>query len=131
MNVWIKVCAKQAICDWCKQPIENRHYEVIGEHLYGKWRIRRRWHPDCWIAQGISSLERNPKVDNRGRNKMSISDTDRSERNKLLMRRAATLRQLTISIESGNAIRIEFLGEKLNDLRNKIENLGGIPSSWK
>jgi hypothetical protein len=103
---------------------------VIGQYYRGKWRIRIKWHPDCWIEQGIEALSKTPVIENRGRQRMSLSDEDREKRLKILRRRASVLQRIKKEMENNNVDKQIKLGCMLGKLREEIEPYGGIPESW-
>src|SRR4030042_5036118 len=94
MIIYMKACRKKATCYWCKEPIENKTYMVVGQYYKGKWRIKRNWHPDCWIEQGIDALEHYKTVEKRGGKKLALADEDKKKRFKILARRASVLQRL-------------------------------------
>ena len=130
MNVWIKACRKQATCKWCRKPIENKTYMVVTQHYRGKWKIRRNWHPDCWIEQGIVALEKKVFVENRGRIKLSLTDEQRKKRFKIMARRASVLQRIKKEVDTGNIENMIHLGMMLNKLKDEIEPYGGVPKTW-
>ena len=140
MNVWISKTKQRGRCSFCQKDIGKGEYSVVCSHYLDrgenkrKWLMRRRFHPQCWIDQGIAELESRPVIENRGRPRVA-SDVVTIERQKILRRRAAVLqrirKEMSRSPEDRSMDRIMHLGEMLNNLAVEIEPLGGVPESWK
>lgn len=130
MNVWMRKCRKQAVCRYCKQPILNKDFMVVGQHRKGKWRFNRYWHPECWIIQAKQKVEGKEYQETRGCKKMEIGEEDRKKRFKILARRASVLQRIKIAVGKEDYVNIVHLGEMLEKLREEIEPLGGIPAAW-
>lgn len=130
MQVWMKACRKKATCAWCGEDVKNCTYMVVGQYYIGKWRKRKNWHPDCWIAQGIDALERRDYVENRGRQKLALADDKKIMRFKILARRASVLQRMRKAQEEGKIEQMTRLGLQLEKLMVEIEPYGGVPNSW-
>ncbi len=143
MNVWMKVCRKQAKCKYCPEPILNGEYMVVckyykntknSEGVSQKWHFIFHFHPQCWIDQAIAALKARVIVETRGRKKIGMTDTVRGARLKIMMRRASVTqrikKEVSMSPDEQNIDRIIHLGSLLNKLREEIEPYGGVPESW-
>lgn len=126
-SVWVKACTKTAKCQWCAEPIANNTYMVVVMFLRGKWRIKRYYHPDCWIQQAIAALEKRGKVENRGRKKLPLPDEVRAKRGKILSRRASVVQRIRATTDAGKLVHLGIMLEKLKE---EIECVGGAPTSW-
>lgn len=130
MNVWMKICRKQSSCRWCPEVIEKKTYMVVTQYYRGKWKIRKNYHPDCWIAQGIAALEKKSFVESRGKQRLDITDEQRGKRFRVLARRASVLQRIRKASEEENIEDMIHLGAMLHSLREEIEPYGGAPESW-
>ena len=126
----MKACRKQATCAWCREFIENRTYMVVGQYLRGKWKLRRNWHPDCWIEQAVKALEKRIVVERRGKKRLNLTDEDKKKRFKILARRASVLQRIKKASNNGNVEKMIHLGMLLNKLKDEIELVGGVPKTW-
>ena len=145
MNVWMKVCRKQAACNFCPKPILNGEYMVVCKYYRKtrreaggesqKWTFFLRFHPQCWIDQAVARLKERVVVETRGRKKIPMTDSVRAARWKIMMRRAAVTQRIRREVEKPaeeqSIERIIHLGSMLNSLKEEIEVVGGVPESWK
>ncbi|MFA5353304.1 MAG: hypothetical protein WC291_03670 [Thermodesulfovibrionales bacterium] len=67
----------------------------------------------------------------RGRKKLSLPDTVRVERFKVIARRASVVQRLKRAVAKGDLDRILHLTEMLEELKKEIMPLGGVPESWE
>jgi len=115
-----------------------RYYKRTKKEVGGKdqnWRFTLRFHPQCWIDQGVAALkQRGEVVETRGRNRLVLTDNDSLTRLKILRRRAAVMQRLRIEVAKPdgerNIDRVIHFGSMLNKLKEEIESLGGVPKSW-
>lgn len=144
MNVWIKKCRKRAKCNHCPKEITKGSYMVVCRYykktknksgVEQRWKFELRFHPQCWIDQGIASLEAKPFVETRGRKRAEMTDDVRAARLKVMRRRASVTqrikREVSKAIEGQSVDKVIHLGSLLNKLKEEIEPLGGIPPSWE
>ena len=144
MQVWMKICRKQATCRHCPRPILKNHPMVVCRY-YKKtrmeaggspqnWSFTIRFHPQCWIDQAVAALKEKVVVETRGRKKSPLLDNIRAARVRVLARRATVVQRIRAEMakpkESRNIDRIIHLGGKLNELKEEIAPLGGVPKSW-
>lgn len=148
MNIWLKICKKVVRCHYCLEDITTKEYMV-----FGVWREkgtdgnskgytrRYHWHAKrprdgqcCWLVQSLERLEREPQVERRGRKKLLLPQEDREKRLCILRQRARLKQKIKLLFLSETDERdieqIISVGRKLEELRQRIEPLGGIPKSW-
>ena len=141
--VWIKKCKKQSICKHCGKPIVKGSYLVMcqmyreskKEDNGGKknWWLFRRFHPQCWIDQGIAAVSKIPVVETRGRKRVPMTDGTKSARFKIMQRRASIMQRLKkATVEVPYDIdKIIHLGTMIDELKAEIIEQGGLPKSWE
>lgn len=142
-HVWIRKCKKRSMCKHCSKPIVKDDYLVVcqmyrdnrtGEESKRKqWWFYRRFHPQCWIDQGIAAIEKIPTVESRGRKRTPMTDKMRDNRFKIMQRRASVMQRLkraTVELPY-DMDKIIHLGEILDGLKEEIKEQGGIPKSWE
>jgi len=130
VNVWIAQCRKRTPCAFCGEDINCGEYMAVGVYYRGKWRHRKSWHPQCWIDEGIDYAQRNPKPETRGRKTLQLKDEDRKRRFRILARRASIIQRAKIAYSKGNFNALAKYGEQLEQLKEEIKPLGGVPESW-
>lgn len=143
MNVYIVHCRRKSKCAHCEQEITVAQPMVVGvitlgknKHYTTKWKKTLRWHPSCWLEQGLARLEREPYISNKpGRPKRELEPVTRDLRLSALRRRASIVQRIrklidSESIDSVTIDRIVHLGEMLDKVKEEMTNLGGIPEKW-
>lgn len=99
------------------------------------WEQYLRFHPQCWIDQAVANLAKREVVETRGRKRLVMTDDIRAARQKILVRRASVTQRIRAEVEKPGELqsidRIIHLGELLNNLKEEIEPLGGVPKSWE
>jgi len=118
-------------------PIHHRH--TIH------WHVKRESDSICcWIEQGLTELNlklAEPKVSNRGGKTLLLSSDMRKKRLQLLQRHARLVQMLKEEMEKlatdettsqplGSWDRVSVLGQRLDELKDLIEPLGGVPVGW-
>ncbi|GAG26431.1 unnamed protein product [marine sediment metagenome] len=144
MNVWMKKCRRETNCRFCEKPIVKGSYLVYCTWFKKtkdkagtpqKWKFHMSFHPQCWIDQAVIELEKAPPVETRGRKRLAMTDDTKEKRIKILRRRGAVLQRIRNELakpeEDRSIDRIIHFGDKLNELKEEIEPLGGVPSSWE
>ncbi len=127
-------------CSYCPVPIEVGEPVVVGRlpvNNNGKFfYARKRWHPNCFVEQGLQWLSLHPgEPVTKGRPK-SVTATlpvdDKLARLSLLRRHATTSQRLRREMEKEwpNYEVITRLTERLDKLRLEVELVGGAPKSW-
>ncbi len=101
-----------------------------------------RWHaqkqPDnqcCWLLAGLEHLALNPYVETRGRKKIIMSKPKRDRRLAILRKHArakSELQQLILIGRLGqrDVDRVIVLGGQLEEMKDEMEDIGGVPKSW-
>lgn len=91
-----------------------------------------RWHPECWLKQGLLALEKRPYVPagNRGRKQLVMSASDKIMRNKVLRRRASFFFRLRAAAEAGQIDKVIKIMSSMERLAIEIARYGGVPESW-
>jgi len=143
VEIWISRCKKQAKCRYCTEAIlksepilmgrEWRSYERDGSTR--QWVRRYYWHPNCWLEEALAKLDKLPEATgSMGRKPLVLSAEDKQKRFAILRKRARIAQRLHEEIEmpewQSNIDRIIALGNKVEQLKEEIEPLGGIPRSW-
>lgn len=142
-HVWIRRTTRHAKCFHCGKNIPKHDYMVVTQ-LYkdrapspeGKhraWWTIRRFHPQCWIDQGIAAIKAIPVVESRGRKRVPMRDDTRTARLKIMQRRASIMQRLKkATIETPYDIdKIIHLGQMIDELKAEIIEQGGLPKSWE
>tara|TARA_Y100000310_G_C20626284_1_gene786074 strand:- start:879 stop:1133 length:255 start_codon:yes stop_codon:yes gene_type:complete len=82
----------------------------------------------------LEYLAAHPRIETRGKKKMLISAEVRSQRLKLLQRRARLVQRLKVltmpDMDFADVDAITTIGQQITELKGLIEPLGGIPNSW-
>lgn len=141
-------CNKGVICSHCHERIETGEPEVYGKlwmQLKGekprKWVKVLHWHGKrkkdgqcCWLVQALDALSQRPFVETRGRKKLVMPKEMRDSRLKCLRQRAKIMQQLKIVMDEPPKKRdidaIIRLGGRLEDVKARIVEFGGVPKSW-
>lgn len=136
-------CRKRAKCAYCEDTITKGDYMVVGK-LWRRYHGQdaevmhrcfiQRWHVDCWVEQGkrAADTKDEQRPETRGRPKLVISDEDRAERRKLLVRRANIIYRIR-KVQESNPYDIDALirlGTLLHKADEIIKQYGGAPKSW-
>jgi len=128
MDIWITLCRKTAKCKYCPQHILKGNPMVKGRlWRSGKWTLNFYWHPNCWVEQGIAEMEKRPIIESRGRKSLPITVEQRELRICLLKRRGSVIQRLK---RETDPVKMLHLGEMLEDLKEEIKPLGGVPVGW-
>ncbi len=147
MNTWVKWCGKTVQCTYCREDITNGEPAVYARHRLQKsddsspWTVNFRWHAKrardgqcCYITNQLEYLAAHPRIETRGKKKMLISAEVRSQRLKLLQRRARLVQRLKVltmpDMDFADVDAITTIGQQITELKGLIEPLGGIPNSW-
>lgn len=139
-NVCMVWCQRQANCGWCDKPIEVATTEVTvfywNKGADGhRWNVKRYYHPQCWIDQGVDYLNLHPYCagERRGpKPNLSLSKEEMDKRLHLL-RKKATLEQRKRNLDPKRAdylsavLKLEI---KVLDTIQEIAPIGGVPRKW-
>ena len=131
-------CQHKAECRWCEQiieagtPIVQVHHWNKGDPDKRSWNIKRYFHPQCWVEQGLDYLKINPYVPYIRKPKSTLTDKQRELRYKLL-RRKASIDQRRRNLKSDYPDRLleeARLNEQVSKIMVEIVKVGGIPKKW-
>ena len=142
-NVCFQWCKKSSECPECKQLIEVAtpcimvFYWNKGNEDKRSYNVKKFYHPNCWIAQGMVYLMMNPYNPGEQRGpRVELTPEDRRKR-QLLLRRYGTLQYR--KRQYGNNPTIGLLEKTLIELHLdamiasvilEISQVGGIPKRW-
>jgi len=152
MDIYLTICRKTVpACSYCNEPIElsepmvcgrlwQKHTEEGGEPR--RWVKNFRWHAQrkkdgqcCWLSQALENVSQHPITETRGRKSLTLPKETAEERLKILRQRAravAKLKELMLAplrkIDVDEVIRI---GSRIEEMKERISLLGGVPKSWK
>ncbi len=141
MRTWVKMTKKRVRCTYCTKWIETGYYQVVCQYFMntksGKNWVKRMHfciHEDgtsCWVERAIQELRSRPQTETRGRKKADISDVDKTQRIKIMTRRAATMQRMRIEMDGKmRPSTIAHLSAKLEKLRVEVGAYGGAPEGW-
>jgi len=126
-------------CSFCPTPITVGEPVVVGrtpvsaggKNFYSK----RRWHPQCYLDQGLRYLELHPFTpEAKGRPRLpTLPIGDKLRRLSILRRHATTLQRIRAELRKPkpNFDTLARLGERVELLRTEISTYGGAPKSWQ
>ncbi len=100
-----------------------------------------RWHGKrlsdsqcCWLAQELDKLTTTSYVETRGRKRIVLPKEHRERRLYLLRKRARQVQRLkhvlTVPTKQRDIDEVIKIGVVLEEVKEEIENLGGVPKSW-
>lgn len=151
MDIWLTYCRKRVPkCSYCKEPIQVGDLMVIGrqwsrssegERESRRWVMNFRWHGErhtdgkcCWLQAGVDYLAQHPFVETRGRKQLQLTERQRKARLKILRQRARLVQKLKVLMEAPlDQTDIDLMvriGSQIEDLKEQIAPLGGVPASW-
>jgi hypothetical protein len=134
MDVWMTHVRRAGKCGFCPSELGQLEPCVVTRQRNSRdgqvYTRVVRYHPQCWISQGLIYLEKHPLILNYGRRRLDLSKEDRSRRLQLLRRRSQLM---YYAREAADAKRWwtaanNFL--KADALIGEIEKVGGVPKSW-
>jgi hypothetical protein len=135
MDVWMSRAKKALKCTFCPEPFETGDAIVITKlkvtNSRGTFTTVRRWHPQCWINQGLIYLEKHPTVDKpTGRPKLELDPEVKAERMKLLRRHAQLMHFHRMAQDKGDILGAVNYYIRACELMPMMEECGGVPRSW-
>ncbi len=138
MNVWIRRARKSATCTYELCPdktISNNQYFVVCQWYMNtpggkKWRKQKFFHTQCWIDQAVAILESRTVTETRGRRRLSLADSNRAARMKILRKRAALVQRAKEALKNERYDIVQRLGDKMEKCKVEIEQYGGVPKKW-
>ena len=141
-NVFMYWCQHKAKCKWCEQTIEAGT-PVIQVYFWNKgnedkrtWNIKRFYHPQCYIEQGMDYLKMNPFVpyqrSTKSKGIAKLNNGQRELRYKLLKRKASIdQRKRRLNGDYPDRVWEEAkLDLQISELMVEIASVGGIPKKW-
>jgi hypothetical protein len=159
VEIYINECRYPVVCEHCKEKIAlhtpmvtGKSWHIINkdssspQHIYHilHWHVSRPTDSICcWIEQGLTAynLKLLTKEEKRGGKTLLIDSETRKKRLQILQRHARLVQMLReemeklasdaiISVHQGSWERVATLGQRLEELKEQILPLGGVPKSW-
>jgi len=101
-----------------------------------RWHVRREQDGMCcWLEQALENLSRHPPVETRGRKKLVLPKEKRLSRLSVLRRRARVVQRLKLLMmlptKQRDIDEVIRLGSQLEEMKEEIAPLGGVPPSWE
>jgi len=153
MDVWLAYCRKTVKCAHCGEPIKPGDIAVFGRLWRSskeggearRWVKNFRWHAqkgegqvNCWLAAGLDYLSTHPVVETRGRRQLQLTKEQKEARLKILRQRARLVQKLRFYMElplrcqnEEDVAAIIKLGSQIQELKEQIAKVGGVPPSWE
>jgi len=152
MDIYLTICRKTIpACSYCLEAIEISEPMVCGR-LWQKrteeggeprrWVKNFRWHAQrkkdnqcCWLSQALENLSQHPVLETRGRKGITLPKLVKEERLKILRQRAravAKLKELMLApLRKRDVDEIIKIGSRIEEMKERISQLGGVPKSWE
>jgi len=133
MNVWMSWCKKRTECRYCNLLIDTATPIVVCRSWLNGKKHEMRYHPQCWLDNGIDYLRQNPYIAMpRGRKKLTLSVDDAKTRRVLLVRYGAVKQRIgrIRAKYPDRLLPIARLEKRLRELVMEIEPFGGVPKKW-
>ena len=98
-NVTMGWCERRTKCEYCPEHIEKGTPGVRvffwnkGGPDHKGFNVKKYYHPECWVAQGMDYLKMNPYVPKSKKPTLALSPEQRKRR-KQLINQKASLEQL-------------------------------------
>jgi len=93
--------------------------------------VKKYYHPECWVAQGLDYLKMNPYVPYIRKPKLELSKEQSKLRYNILKRKAAIdQRKRRLNGSPDNTMAMALLDTKIAELMIEIAPIGGIPKKW-
>ena len=137
-NVTMRWCVKKSTCKWCDKYIDNGTPMVSvvfwnkGNIESRKWNSYSKYHPQCWIDQGLDYLRRNPYVPQHREKKPTLSEEDGRKRF-LLIRKFNWLVQVKRNCNHNfpdSVLTNINLTQQMIDIMLEVAVIGGVPKGW-
>jgi len=136
-NVTIAWSNRIAQCEWCPEsivagtPLVTVFFWNKGSPEHKGFNVKKYYHPNCWVAQGLDYLERNPYVPYIRKKKMELTPEQSKQRYSILRRKAAIDQRIRDASNRPDVLLIEArLNIKITELMLEIAPIGGIPKKW-
>jgi len=92
----------------------------------------------CWLEAGLEYLRTHPKEETRGRKQLQLTKAQKIERSKISRQRARLVQKLKTLMEVPLANQeqkdindIIKIGSQIEQLKERIIPLGGLPPNWE
>lgn len=137
-NVTITWCIQRAKCGWCPEyvdaatPLVTVFFWNRGTPDHKGFNIKKYYHPNCWVAQGLDYLDMNPYVPHIRKEKLKLTP-EQSKQRYILLRRKAAIDQRKRNLEGDFPERMLveiMLDQKITEVMLEIALVGGIPKKW-
>ena len=137
-NVTMTHCQRRAKCEWCPEYVEAGEPLVTvffwnkGTEEHKGFNVKRYYHPDCWVAQGLDYLKRNPYVPYIRKKKLELT-AEQSKQRYSILRRKAAIDQRKRNLNGDfpdKELEEARLNVKITELMLEIAPIGGIPKKW-
>ncbi len=116
-----------------KEPVVIVFFWRRGGDDHAKFNIKKYYHPQCWIAQGMDYLGTHPyQAEGERGPKITLSQADHRKRF-LLLRRKGALEQRRRNVKCQDAQRalvLARLDAAIAACMLEIAEVGGIPKRW-
>ena len=136
-NITMTWCNRIAKCEWCPEninagePLVTVFFWNKGSPEHKGFNVKKYYHPDCWVAQGLDYLKRNPYSPYIRKVKMELTPEQAEHRYVLLRRKAAIDQRIRKLADVPNRIMVEArLKEHITEIMLEIAPIGGIPKKW-
>ena len=136
-NVTMTHCQHRAQCGWCPDHIEAGKPLVTvffwnrGGPDHKGFNVKKYYHPNCWVEQGLDYLKMNPYIPYIRKKKLELTPAQAKKRYNILHKKSA-IDQRIRNLKEGpdKAITEARLNMKIAELMVKIAPIGGIPKRW-
>lgn len=136
-NISISWCNRTAKCEWCPEQIDTGEPMVVafywnkGTDGNKGFNVKRYYHPNCWVEQGLDYLKRNPYSPYIRKPKLELTPEQSQRRYRLLRRKAALDQRINgLKDDSHRLLAEARLMEKITIIMLEIASIGGIPRKW-
>jgi len=107
-----------------------------------RWVKNFRWHAKrkkdnqcCWLSQALENLLQQSMTETRGRKSLHLPKDMAEERLRILRQRAravSKLKELMLApLRKRDVDEIIRIGSRIEEMKEKISQLGGVPKSWE
>ncbi len=137
-NVTMKWCINHATCQHCNTyveagtPLVTVFFWNRGGPDHKGYNVKKYYHPQCWIEQGLDYLKANPYIRHTPKKKLNLTSEESELRYKLLKRKASIDQRLRgLDMEYPDNLLVEArLRQNIIELMLQIAVVGGIPKKW-
>lgn len=102
-----------------------------GTEEHKGYNVKKYYHPNCWIAQALDYLSKNPYVPYARKKKLELGPEQSKQRYSILKRKAAIdQRKRRLEGTPNRIVGEAILDSKIAELIMEIAPIGGIPKKW-